>query len=117
MQEITVVGEENDEIKRKMTMKSENNLNTVIKSENNLKASRNITLMVIFQCVLYTFGMCPYLIGYILSYVLESTAELKMYNNISYGILFFSHGSTLFIYLAFNKLFRQVLVSFFCRKI
>ena len=56
MQEITVVGDENDEIKRKMTIKSENNLNTVIKSENNLKASRNITLMIMFQCFLYTFG-------------------------------------------------------------
>jgi hypothetical protein len=84
-----------------------------IRNETNLKASRNITLMVIFQCVLYTFGMCPYLIAYILGYVLEQTPDLEIFTDISYGILYISHGSTLFIYISFNKYFRQVLNGYF----
>jgi len=79
-----------------------------IRNDTNIKASRNITLMVIFQCVLYTFGMCPYLIAYILGYVLEQTPDLEIY-----GILYISHGSTLFIYISFNKYFRQVLNGYF----
>ena len=60
--------------------------------------------------------MIPYLISYILSYILESTPQLEMYNDISYGILFISHGSTLFIYFTCNKLFRSVLLGYFCVK-
>ena len=82
-----------------------------IKNKQN-KSSRNITLMVIFQCVLNTFGMCPYFISYILSFFIQATPGLEIFTNISYGILYLSHGLTLFINLAFNKLFAQVLIRF-----
>jgi hypothetical protein len=32
-----------------------------VKSKNKVKSSRNITLMVMFQCVLYTFGKLFYI--------------------------------------------------------
>ncbi len=57
--------------------------------------------------------MIPYLISYILSFLLESTPQLNTFNNISVGILFLSHGSSIFIYFAFNKLFRSVLLKYF----
>ena len=82
-----------------------------IKNKQN-KSSRNITLMVIFQCVLNTFGMCPYIISYCLSFFIQATPELEIFTNISHGILYLSHGLTLFINLAFNKLFAQVLIRF-----
>jgi hypothetical protein len=84
----------------------------VIKDKNKIGSSRSITLMVIFQCILYTLGMFPYLIANILSYILQSTSELTLFTNISYGFLYVSHGSTLFIYLTFNKQFRQVLFGY-----
>jgi hypothetical protein len=36
--------------------KPEKKIEISIKSKQNVKASRNITLMVIFQCFLYIFG-------------------------------------------------------------
>ena len=83
-----------------------------IRNDCDIRASRNLTSMVIFQCFLYTFGMFPYLIAYILGYVLEQTANLEMFTDITYGILYVSHGSTLFVYVSFNKLFRQVLLDY-----
>ncbi len=59
-------------------------------------------------------GMSPYLITYILRYVLgQSTPLLNMITNISFGILYISHGTTLFIYLSCNKLLRKVLIEYF----
>lgn len=60
--------------------------------------------------------MIPYLVSYVLRFVLVLTPELDMYNNFSSGILYIAHGSTLFIYLAFNKLFRRVLIGYLCFK-
>jgi hypothetical protein len=57
--------------------------------------------------------MIPYLLSDILSYLLETTPHLKIFNDFSYGIIFISHGSTLFIYFRFNKLFRSVLIEYF----
>ncbi len=56
--------------------------------------------------------MVPYMISYILYYALEWTPELTLFSNISSGIQFMAHGSTLFIYFTFNKLFRSVLLEY-----
>ena len=57
--------------------------------------------------------MSPYLITYILGYTLGvSTPQFDMITNISFGILFISHGTTFFIYFACNKLFREVLIGY-----
>ncbi len=57
--------------------------------------------------------MLPFLVYYILSFILASSPQLSMYNNVTRGILYISHGTSLFIYIAFNKLFRQVLLGYF----
>jgi hypothetical protein len=84
-----------------------------IRSKNKIKSSRNITSMVMFQCFLNIFGMGPYLISNILSNVLVSTQAFQLYTNISIGILLFSHGLTLFVYLNFNKIFREIFIGYF----
>jgi hypothetical protein len=56
--------------------------------------------------------MVPYLMSNILSYSLVSTKEFQLYSNISLGILFFSHGLTLIVYLAFNKIFREIFIEY-----
>ena len=57
--------------------------------------------------------MSPYLISYILGYTLGvSSPGLDMFTNIAFCILYISHGTTLFIYFACNKLFRQVLIGY-----
>ena len=105
----------------------------VKKNENNLKASRNITLMIIFQCVLSTIGNFflliliqifyqllitfligygPFMLSYIFSFVLTTTPQLQMFSNICFGIIYLSHSLTLFVYFTFNKLFRKVLIGY-----
>ncbi len=56
--------------------------------------------------------MLPYMIYYILSFILAPSPQLSMYNNVTRGILYISHGTSLFIYIAFNKLFRQILLGY-----
>ena len=43
-------------------------VNGVKKNENNLKASRNLTLMIIFQCVLSTIGNFYFLNKYFINF-------------------------------------------------
>ena len=57
--------------------------------------------------------MVPYLLSYILSFLLEKTPQLEIYNESSYLILFVSHSLSIFIYFRFNKLFRKILVGYF----
>jgi hypothetical protein len=107
-------------------------VNGVKKNENNLKASRNLTLMIIFQCVLSTIGNFyflnkyflnfyyfffksgygPFMLSYIFSFVLTTTPQLQMYSNICFGIIYLSHGLTFFVYFTFNKLFRKILIGY-----
>ena len=50
--------------------------------------------------------------SYILSFIFDATPQLDMLNSITTGILYISHGSSFFIYLAFNKCFRKVLFEY-----
>lgn len=84
------------------------NKNKSKKMKNKSRSNRDITLIVLFQCILYTFGMCPYLISNVLNFIFNSTPELVIYQNISTSILFIFHGSTLFIYLTFNRQFSSL---------
>lgn len=103
------------------------------KKDHSSKASRNITIMVMFECGLSTLGIffnfeinnnsfffkwniyigiCPYAVAFILSNVQPATDALYTYGVTSSGILFFTHGLNLFVYLAFNKIFREVLYGY-----
>jgi len=56
--------------------------------------------------------MVPYLISNILSYLLDSTQAFQTYSNISIGFLLLSHGLTFFVYLTFNKMFKQIFIKY-----
>ena len=47
-----------------------------------------------------------------MSNVQPATDALYTYGVTSSGILFFTHGLNLFVYLAFNKIFREVLYGY-----
>jgi len=104
------------------------------KKDHNSKASRNITLMVMFECALRTIGIffnieinnnsfffkwnifigiCPYAVAFTLSNIQPATDSLYTFGVTSSGILFFAHSVYLFVYLAFNKIFREVLYGYF----
>jgi hypothetical protein len=56
--------------------------------------------------------MCPYVVAFILRFVLNSSPGLSIYFTISLGIMWISHGLTLFVYITFNKVFKQVLFGY-----
>jgi len=79
--------------------------------------------MVIFQCFLYIFGilfecvieiigMFPHMIYYILNFLLAPSSQLAMVNNVTRGVLYISHGTTFFIHIYFNRMFRKVLIRY-----
>lgn len=77
------------------------------------KASRNITLMVVWTCFLYIFGTAPYALCYIGSFIIPNSYELILFTNLSLGMLFLSHGVNIFVYFSYNNLFRDVFFSCF----
>lgn len=82
------------------------------------KASRNMTLMVIWTIALYIFGALPRNIYIIVKYSLASSSRFYTFSLITFLILIFSHGVTIFIYYSHNKMFRKILIEyvkwFFC---
>jgi hypothetical protein len=80
------------------------------KKESESRASRNITFLVISTSLLYAVGTLPYTISYILSSA-GSSAPLE-YRRFAVFMLFFSHGSNIFIYFSFNKLYRGILFEY-----
>ena len=86
-----------------------------------IKASRNLTLIVIFKCIIYLVCLTPYLIFYMIRYVSSElinkyNLSFKIFYDFSEILLIISHGINFFIYLKFNKLFRRSLINYF-RKI
>lgn len=77
-----------------------------------MKASRNITLMVLWTCVIYFMFMTPYNLSYILRLILVTSPELTLYNLVCSVLLTVAHGATFFVYLFYNNLFRKILVSY-----
>ena len=77
------------------------------------KASRNITLMVVWTCFLYVFGTAPYTLAYISSYLMEYNQNLYSYTIFSLGMLFLAHGVNFFVYFSFNTIFRSVFFGYF----
>lgn len=79
------------------------------------KAIKSITLIVIWTCLLYLLGMAPFLVSYILGFILQPSTGFTTYMTITSCILILSHGLTFFIYYKFNSLFRKVLISYVTR--
>lgn len=85
-----------------------------------MKASRKLTLMVVWVGVIFLLGNVPYLVGYILRKIFPSNDLLNFVSDITRIFMALSNGSNLFIYFYFNNLFRKILIHYvsfiFCFK-
>jgi len=80
---------------------------------NELKKSRRITLMTIGTLFITIFGSLPINIYVIYKYSTSSSLRSYNFSLISFLILIFAYGLNFFIYLFFNKKFRQIIISYF----
>jgi hypothetical protein len=78
-----------------------------------MKASRNITIMVITVSLLYSIGSALYTSQYILNQaVLKKTPALIIYTSIAIGVNRLTRALTIFVYLKFNKIFRNTFYNY-----
>lgn len=78
-----------------------------------LKANRSITLMVTVSSVVNSIGLLPYSIEKILEFATSKPQSfLRMFG---YGFLMLTHGTNMFVYFKFNKLFRKIFYMYMNR--
>ena len=77
------------------------------------RSNMRINLMVILTSFFYIIGTAPYSVYYIMSQFMTLN---PLFSNISYLTLSAMHGTNIFIFYFFNKLFRQVF-NLYARKI
>lgn len=86
---------------------------TSAQAKNKTKASRNISLMVIWTCVIHLCLNTPFQIVFILinviSYLQSTTHLLRI---LSFSLHLLAYGLNMFIYFSFNKRYRQFLIIF-----
>ncbi len=86
-----------------------------VKVHSELKANKNITMMVMGSSALYLFGNTPFLVINSLhfgkGFSMNSTVQLL--EKITRFIIHFSRGSNFFVYFFFNKIFREIFFSYF----
>jgi hypothetical protein len=71
-----------------------------------MKANRNMTLLVLFTCATNFIGMLPYSLTRIMRVTdLANDEWFKEFDMITTCFLLFSHSSTFFIYYSFNSMF------------
>ncbi len=80
---------------------------------NELKKSRRITIMIIGTLFITIVGSLPKNIYVIYKYSTESSTRIYNFSLISFLILNFACGLNFFIYVLFNKKFRQILIGYF----
>lgn len=79
----------------------------------NSNAIRNITRLVIFTSFLNIICATPYTIVYILEHTVYSFGQLLLFSSISYTLLICTPTLDIFVYYFFNRLYRDVLKSYF----
>ncbi len=78
-----------------------------------LRASKNITLMVVWTMHIYIFGNIPYTLAYVFGLLFTQYSEkLHMFTTVSKGLLFLAHGVNFFIYFSFNTMYRDVFFGY-----
>jgi hypothetical protein len=77
-----------------------------------IKYSRNMTLMVIWTCVIYIIGGLPRNVYIIIKYLREAS-RYYTFSLITFFILIYSNGFSIFVYYLFNNIFRQILDRYF----
>jgi len=75
-----------------------------------INRKRQLTFSIMCSSFLFAFGQLPYLIVKSLN---EITPQTSVVIRNTLTVIFLSHSLNIFIYFAFNKLFRKVLVSYF----
>lgn len=95
------------------------NINNNVKSDapaykkSSSSSVRSITLISINTCLLYLFGQLPYFASYIMSFIVTTSASwFHTYQYITACILMLTHGLTFVIYFKYNKMYRQILISY-----
>jgi hypothetical protein len=79
------------------------------KTRNAVNKKKSLTLTVICSSFLFIFGQLPFVITR--CWTVFSPQPLVY--EITYGIMLLSHNFNIFIYFAFNNLYRKILLSYF----
>lgn len=77
-----------------------------------IRAKRNITLMVFWICALNFLGHLPRHIYIILKYSIVMSPILFRFNVLTFAILNLAQGMSFFINYSFNNMFRQTLIEY-----
>lgn len=72
-----------------------------------------MTLIVVWVNILFLLGTLPYLLVFMLKYLIKNSFELTLAFSIANISIMLSHGANIFIYFHFNNMFRQILISYF----
>jgi hypothetical protein len=112
---LIIIESEDEDEEKELTIANKPKISNV-KDLNELKKSRRITIMIIGTLFITIFGSLPKNVYVIYKYSTDSTLRIYNFSLISFLILNFASGLNFFIYVLFNKKFRQILVSYF-RKI
>jgi hypothetical protein len=79
-----------------------------------IKYSRNMTLMVIWTCVIYIIGGLPRTVYIMIKYIMEAS-RYYTFSLITFSILIYSNGFSIFIYYLYNNMFKQILNDYLKR--
>ena len=79
-----------------------------------IKYSRNMTLMVIWTCVIYIIGGLPRNVYIMIKYIMEAS-RYYTFSLITFSILIYSNGFSIFIYYLYNNMFKQILNDYLKR--
>ena len=71
-----------------------------------MRMNRSINMMVISISIYYAIGTVPFSVVFLLSQFMSIDANVRNYSTIS---LYIFHGTGIFIFYMFNKLYRQTL--------
>jgi hypothetical protein len=78
-----------------------------------LKANKNITLMIVLTMSVSVLFLLPRNIYIILRYSAKEPKTNYLFSYITLSLVLFSYGLNMLIYVFFNKLFRKILFDYF----
>lgn len=86
-------------------------------SNNEKRASRNITIMVLFVSFLFCIGNIPNSIVFVFQQFVDNNGIFYRTFSVSANLfLFASQGCDIFVYYFFNKQYKKILKGFFYRE-
>ena len=79
------------------------------KTRNAVNKKKSLTLTIICSSFLFIIGQLPFLI----IRIWDMFSPQPLVYEITFGIMIFAHNLNIFIYFAFNNLYRKILLSYF----